>query len=179
MFSDPETNVPYFGLREGNRVADFGAGSGAYSLAMAPRVGGTGLVYAVEVQKDLLDRLSNEAKSKRVTNIKYIWGDVDKSGGSKLADNSVDAVLLANILFQSEQKYSLILEAKRIVKSGGKVIVIDWQDSFNNLGPKTDKIIKPEQVKEIATQAELEFKENFPAGAHHYGLIFIKPTIKL
>lgn len=174
MFSDPEKNVPYFGLREGARVADFGAGSGAYTLEMAKRVGHTGIIYAVEVQKELLDRLANEAKQKRVTNIKYLWGDVDKLGGSKLQDGSVDAVLLANILFQSEQKYSIFLEAKRVLKAEGKLIVIDWTDSFSNLGPNTEKIIKPEQVKEIATQAGLEFTENFPAGAHHYGLIFAK-----
>lgn len=174
MFSDPEKNVPYFGLREGARVADFGAGSGAYTLAMAARVGNSGMVYAVEVQKELLDRLANEAKSRRVTNIKYLWGDVDKLGGSKLQDSSVDAVLLANILFQSEQKYSMFLEAKRILKADGKIIVIDWSDSFSNLGPNTEKIIKPDQVKEIATQAGFEFQENFPAGEHHYGLIFAK-----
>lgn len=174
MFSDPEKNVPYFGLREGVRVADFGAGSGAYTLAMAPRVGNTGVVYAVEVQKDLLDRLATQAKQQRLTNIKYLWGDVDKLGGSKLADKSMDVVLLANILFQSDQKYSLFLEAKRVLKADGRIIVIDWSDSFSNLGPNSERVIRAEQVKEIAAEAGLEFRENFPAGAHHYGLIFAK-----
>ena len=174
MFSDPAKNVPYFGLAEGNRVADFGAGSGAYSLEMAKRVGSSGMVYALEVQKEVLERLAREAKAQKAHNLKVIWADVDKLGGSKLPDNSLDAVLLANVLFQSDQKYTMILEAKRILHAGGRVIIIDWSGSFNQLGPVPERVIKPEQVKEITAQAGLKFLNDFPAGANHYGLIFQK-----
>lgn len=174
MFSDPEKNVPFFGLREGARVADFGAGSGAYSLAMAKRVGTTGMVYAVEVQQSLLERITSEARSAKVGNLKVVWGDVDKLGGSKLADQSVDLVLLANILFQSDAKYTMLLEAKRILRPGGKVVVIDWLGSFGNLGPTPERVVTAGEAKPILEQAGLKYLSEFPAGAHHYGLIFVK-----
>ena len=60
MFSNPEQNVLQLGLREGMRVADFGAGSGAYSLASGKKVGHTGHVYAIEVQKNLVKKLESE-----------------------------------------------------------------------------------------------------------------------
>ncbi len=184
-FSDPKTIVNYFQLAEGMTVADFGAGSGAYTFAMASRVGATGRVYAIDVQKELLTRLDREVKSqgpKNIVNIEIIWADLERSGGSKLADNSVDLVLIANLLFQVTGKYALALEAKRILKSpnpatgesGGRLIVIDWQDSFGHLGPPPAQVVTAESAKEIVTQAGFRFSKDFPAGDHHYGLMFAK-----
>jgi ubiquinone/menaquinone biosynthesis C-methylase UbiE len=174
MFSDPETVVPYFGLTDGNIVADFGVGSGHYSIAMSKRVGNNGRIYAIDIQKDLLSRLEAEAKQVGARNIHIAWGDVEKSGGTKLADGSVDFVLLANTLFQSTARYSIALEARRILRLGGQVAVIDWADSFNNLGPIAEHIATPDEVKVIFAQAGFVFDKDFPAGEHHYGLLFRK-----
>ncbi|MCC6290493.1 methyltransferase domain-containing protein [Candidatus Nomurabacteria bacterium] len=174
MFSDPIENVKRLGLVEGNRAVDFGSGSGAYSLAMARQVGVTGLVYAVEVQQVLLERLAREVKTQRINNLKIVHGDVDKIGGTGLRDGVADLVLLANILFQSDAKYTMILEAKRVLRAGGRLAVVEWSGSFGNLGPAEDRVVHPEEVKEIGAQAEMTFLNDFPAGEHHYGLMFQK-----
>lgn len=176
MFADPEKNIGQARLTEGLRVADFGAGSGAYTLAAARRVGSTGAVYAVDIQNNVLERLAKEARSERLSAVHAVWGNVEKLGGSKLADQSVDVVLVSNLLFQVEGKYTLALEAKRVLKPGGRVVVIDWSDSYGGLGPAPAAVIKPEEVKKIFTEAGLALLEEFAAGAHHYGLIFKKPT---
>ncbi len=178
-FSDPKTVVNHFNLAEGMVVADFGAGSGAYTLVMARRVGSTGRVYAIDVQKELLARLSREAKAGqlfKVTNIEVIWSDLERLGGSKLADQLVDFVLMANLLFQITAKYTLALEAKRILKPDGRLAVIDWQDSFGGLGPPASQVIRPEEAKKIMAQAGFRFLKDFPAGDHHYGLMFALPS---
>ncbi|MBI2100666.1 MAG: methyltransferase domain-containing protein [Candidatus Vogelbacteria bacterium] len=174
-FSVPAANVNHFNLTEGMTVADFGAGSGAYALAIARRVGATGRVYAIDVQKELLARLSREAKAGQlgnITNIEVIWSDLERAGGSKLADQSVDFVLVANLLFQVTAKYTLALEAKRILKPDGRLAVIDWQDSFGGLGPPAAQVIRSEEAKKIMAQAGFRFRKDFPAGDHHYGLLF-------
>lgn len=171
-FSDPKIVINHFNLTEGMTVADFGAGSGAYALAMARRVGRSGRVYAIDVQKELLARLGRAAKTANIVNIEVIWGDLERAGGSKLKDQSVDFVLLANILFQAKAKYSLVLEAKRILKPAGRLAVIDWQDSFGQLGPPPAAVVKPEEAKRILAQAGFQPVKEFPAGDHHYGLIF-------
>jgi|SRR6185436_1211680 len=159
MFSDPEAVVPYFGLVDGTVVADFGAGSGHYALAMARRVGDRGKVYAIDVQKELLSRLEAEAKQAGIRNINIVWGNVEKAGGTKLADQSVDVVIIANMLLQTDAKYSVALEAKRILRASGKVAVIDWKNKTN-----------PEEIKQIFAQAGFSFVKDFPAGNEHYGL---------
>ena len=171
-FSKPAENIDQFNLTAGMTVADFGAGSGAYALAMARCVGQSGRVYAIDVQKELLARLGREAKAEHLANLEVIWSDLERAGGSKLADRLVDFVLFANLLFQISGQYTLFLEAKRILKPDGRLAVIDWRESYGNLGPPAERVVKIETVKDIASQAGFVFQKEFSAGDHHYGLLF-------
>lgn len=172
-FSDPVANVKQFNLPPEAVVVDLGAGSGAYTLALA-RVLPRGTVYAVDVQKELLTRLAAEAKHRHLTNVKIIWGDVERVHGTTLADGIADFVLVSNLLFQTPAKYNLFLEARRILKADGRLAVIDWQDSFGGLGPRPEAVVKPAEVEKIAESVGLKLASHFAAGAHHYGLIFHK-----
>lgn len=172
MFSNPRANVAEFGLTPGMTVADFGAGSGAYAIEMARIIGG-GKVYAIDVQKDLLSRLTAEAQATHVS-VEVVWGNVEKPGGTKLRDQSVGLVLIANVLFQAEAKYSMLLEAKRILRPGGRVVLIDWDASFGGIGPHPDQVVTKEEAKKIFAEAGFSPTSEFSAGEHHYGLIFTK-----
>ncbi len=174
MFSNPRANVADFGLIPGMVVADFGVGIGNYALEMARIVGAGGKIYAIEVQKDLLERLAREAKSQHLFNLEVIWGNVEKPGGTKLKDRTVSVVVMANVLFQADAKYSMALEAKRILRTGGRVIVIDWSGSFGGIGPRPDQVVSKDEVKKIFAEAGLPLQSEFSAGEHHYGLIFMK-----
>lgn len=173
-FANPEENISALDIRAGMMVADFGAGSGAYSLALSRAVGPDGRIYAVDIQKDLLDRLKSEAERQGFDNIEVLWGDLERAGGSKLKDGLVDVVLLSNIFFQTDSKYQLALEAKRVLKPDGEIVVMDWSDSYSNLGPHPESVFGPEKAKEVFNEAGLTFVRDFPAGPHHYGLIFKK-----
>ena len=61
MFTDPQKNIKELGLTPGMHIADLGAGSGFYVLEAAKRVGDKGRVYAVDVQKDILQKIKNRA----------------------------------------------------------------------------------------------------------------------
>jgi len=174
MFSDPEKNISQLGLGEGNYVADFGSGSGFYSFAAAEAVGSTGRVYALDIQKDLLQKVKKEAQIRHLANIEIIWADLEHIGGSKLRESSMDAVVLANILFQLEDKDKPILEIKRILKRGGKILVVDWLSSFGGLGPQAKDVLSKEKIQELFTKHGFTFDREISAGAQHYGLIFRK-----
>jgi len=155
-------------------VADFGTGSGHYALATSQLVGDAGRVYAIDIQQALLKKVKNLTASERIHNIDTLWGDIEQPGGTKLEDGSVDAVIIANILFQAEERNNIIAEARRILKPKGKVLVVDWLDSFAGLGPKSEDIIRESEAREVFSGNGFEFVERFDAGEHHYGLIFIK-----
>lgn len=155
-------------------VVDFGSGIGAYALPAANLVAPNGKVYAVEIQKDLLETIKKDALAKGLDNLEYIWGDIEQAGGVGLADGLADVVIISNVLFQAKSMYTLALEAKRILKSGGRVMVIDWSESFGGLGPLPSDVVPAEEVKNTFGSAGLVFDSDFPAGDHHYGLIFAK-----
>jgi len=174
MFSHPETNVATWKLPLGVSVADFGSGSGHYVLALARTIGDKGIVYAVDIQKDLLAKIKNEAVGQGLRNVEVVWGDIEKLGGSKIKDESLDAVLLSNILFQVKEKEILVHEASRILKKGGSLAAIDWQDSFGGLGPHTEAVFPKESAKTLLESSGFLFEREFAPGDHHYGLIFVK-----
>lgn len=173
-FAHPERNVSAFGIQPGMKIADFGAGSGVYTLKMAEDLNGSGVVYAIDVQKDLLRRIKNEAERRRLHTVEVIWTDLEAAvpqHASKIADQTLDLVLISNLLFQLAEKEPPLKEAHRILKKGGRLIVIDWSESYGGMGPVREDVVKKEEALEYAEKAGFELMREFPAGAHHYGLI--------
>ncbi len=171
MFANPESNVQKFGLTPNMHIADLGAGSGAYTTALA-EILTTGKVYAVEVQKELLTRIKSEIEKKHLTNIEVVWGDIERAGGTKLGNNSMDGALASNVLFQVEDKKGFLQEIYRILKPGGHLYIIDWADSYNGLGPASDAIMSKDKARILIESGNFIFDHDFDPGTHHYGMIF-------
>ena len=174
-FAEPIANLEKLNLTPGMTVVDFGAGSGAYTIPSARLVAPDGVVYAVEIQKDLLENIKKSAVDARLQdNVKLIWGDVEQQGGVGLADGLADVIIISNVLFQTKSMYTLALEAKRILKPEGKIMVIEWSGSFGNLGPTPADVVPAEEVKKTFGSVGLILTDEFSAGEYHYGLIFSK-----
>jgi FkbM family methyltransferase len=174
MFTNPKTNLEQFGLDKGHIVADLGAGSGFYTIEAARMVAPTGRVYAVDIQKDLLERLRKEAKTNRVHNVEILVGDLEKLGGTKLRDAGIDRLIISNILFMIENKKVLISEIKRVLKNDGRVLAIDWSSSFGHLGPHPDQVVYKDSMVKLFKEGGFELEKEIEAGDHHYGIIFRK-----
>ncbi len=171
-FANPQTIVQALNIESGQVVVDIGAGAGAYLEALAGRVGAGGTVYAIEVQKELVAKMGALAQG-ALKNIKPLWADAEIVGGTTLPDNTADWVLLANVLSVSSQHYTLAKEIARILKPGGRLALIDWQDSFGGLGPSKDMVVTAAQAEQIFAEAGFVKAGSLAkAGDHHYGLIF-------
>jgi len=178
MFPDIEKNVSEFGFIPGSLVADFGSGAGHYALALSRLLGPQGRVYAIDLQEDILIRITREAEQEGRENIRVILGDIEKPRGTLLKDASVDGVIFSNILFQLMSKEASILEASRILKPGGRVCLVEWSDL--SLLPRSkveghDKPVSKEEVKSLFLSFGFNLEREFEAGDTHYGLIFKKP----
>lgn len=174
MFSDPAKNIEQCGIQAGMEIADFGSGSGHYTLSAAKALISTGRVYAIDVNKDLLTKLKNNATREGLYNIEIIWGDIEKPNGTKLRDSSVDLVLLSNILFQVEDKMGVINETKRVLKPNGRVMLVDWSDSFGGIGPAPKSVFRKDKATSVFEKAGFHMEKEIDAGSHHYGFIYKK-----
>ncbi len=176
-FVDPTKVVYQLNIKEGMHVVDLGVGSGAYTKVIANFVGSIGQVYAVDVQKDLLQRLKSEMTKLGYGHITYIWADIEKVGGTKITEESIDFVLISNVLFQTEDIESCLAETFRILKKGGRVGVIEWSDSFNGMGPAPAAVIQKGTMLAKLHEAGFAFIKDFEAGSHHYGCLVEKPKM--
>lgn len=174
LFSDPEKNIEQCSIQPGMIIADLGAGSGFYSIAAGKALAGTGQVYAVDIQKDLLVRIKNNAAKENLSNVEVIWGNVEKVGGTNIAPGTISLGMLCNVLFQMEDKKTALAELKRILIPGGRVLVVDWADSFGGIGPHIRNVITKEAMEELFEAGGFAKEREINAGSHHYGFIFKK-----
>ena len=171
MFSDPTVNLSKLGIANGMKIVDLGAGSGFYSIESARKVGPSGRIYAIDVQKDILERIRVAGATQGLHNIEVIWANAEKIGGTKLRESLADRVIASNILFQIEKPEEFALEIKRILKPNGKVMVIDW-NSGSPMSPKT--VFPSVKARMLFEKAGFKFEQSFVAGDHHYGLILAR-----
>jgi ubiquinone/menaquinone biosynthesis C-methylase UbiE len=175
-FADPKGNVLQLGLREGMKVADLGAGSGHYTLAAAGAVGHDGRVYAVDIQEDVLKHVVDSARKLGLRNVEMVWGNVEQRGGTKLRDRSMDAAILSNVLFQVEHKEQLVTEVLRILKPGGKLLVVDWAGAYGGMGPHPGQVVSEHAAEELFITGGFHKVKDFRGGAHHYAIVFSTPS---
>ncbi|MBU1178831.1 class I SAM-dependent methyltransferase [Patescibacteria group bacterium] len=162
-----------FNLTPGMKVADFGCGAGHFTLEIARLVGKDGLVYAFDVQEEVLSALKSSVSVKGLANIEICRADLEKPRGTQLADGIADLVLVSNILFQAENKEAVIKEAFRILKSGGRAILIEWLTDAV-LGPAKELRLPKDEAAKLFSEVGFSFSRGFDADTSHYGLIFTK-----
>lgn len=173
-FLHPERIIGALEIQKGSVIADFGAGHGYFTIPMGRATGQEGRVYAIDIQKAGLTVIRTKARLEHLLQIEFVWGDLDRPNGSQLKEQSVDLVLMANILFQSEKKTSILQEAFRVLKPGGRAFVIEWRPNEPSFGPPVSLRVSSETVRKTAEHAGLVFEREIPVGSHHYGLIFKK-----
>jgi len=157
------------------KVGDFGTGSGHYARAAAAVVGTGGRVYAIDVQENVLKHLKLNTHAEHNGTIDAVWGDIEKAGGTHLRDGSLDAAIVANVLFQIENRFGLLAELRRVLKPEGKLLVIDWAGGYGGMGPASERVVTEHEAEAFFINGGFHKVKSFRAGAHHYGVVFTAP----
>jgi len=171
-FLQPEEVIKQLNIRKNIQVADFGCGAGYFTIPLA-KVVGEGVVYAFDVMEQALESVRSRAKIQGLFNIETRRCNLENPSGSGLIINSIDLVVLANILFQSSKKLDIIKEAKRVLKKGGEMVIIDWQPD-KPMGPPKDLIASQDTIKKMAQAEGLIFKKEITVDVYHWGMVFSK-----
>ena len=108
------------GVRAGHMVLDFGCGSGTYTIPAAKLVGDRGRVYALDVNSEFLDKMEQTAKQEGLKNIFRI--DALGKNEIPLENETIDVILLLDVLHLIENRGTLFNEAYRILEKGGLIV---------------------------------------------------------
>lgn len=174
MFMNPAQILAACNLQTTDSVADFGAGSGFLSREAAKFVP-KGNVFAIEIHREIVTRLARDAQDANLTNIHPLWGDIELPGGTRLDDASVNFVIISNVLFHLDDKIACIKEAKRVLKPDGRLLIVDWTESFGGIGPAPSAVVTKQMAEELCARAGFtKISDTLPAGEHHYAILFKK-----
>ena len=161
-------------LKEGMRVADLGCGGLAYfTFPISELVGDKGIVYAVDVFKKSLESLKKRISQEHMHNIKTVWSDIEVFQATKIESSTLDAVFLLNTLHQLKNKKEAIRESIRLIKKGGRLMIVDWSHD-KAMGPNRESMVDKDTLLIIVQKMGLNLVEEFVPGKDHFGLIFDK-----
>ena len=135
--------------RPGLRVADIGAGTGHFALPLARAVLPGGRVFAVDLQPAMLELL--RARLPPDLPVVLVEGEATRT---TLEDASVDAILLANVWHELDDRPAALFEASRILTPDGRIAILDWRpDVEQPPGPPLEHRIPSSEVTRMLGQS--------------------------
>ncbi len=170
----PEQIMEFLDIEHGYVVADIGTGAGYFALYFSDWVGENGIVYAEDIQQEMVDYTAEKIKEEGIENIKVVLGKPDDPG---FPEGSLDLAFMGNVYHEVENPAALLKSISRSLKPGGMLVIIDWRkDRESDFGPPMDERVARNDVEIAAEEAGYYTVRHHPFLRQHYFLIFkVKP----
>jgi len=170
---DPYKVFSKVGLKPGMRIADFGCGrTGHFVFPASKIIGDAGVIYAVDILKDVLNSINSWVRSEGFVNIQTVWSDIEALNKTPIPSNSLEACFFMNVLSSLKKYDNALKEAYRLLKDGGTIAVVDWSRNLGTLGPS--QVLPVEVIEKIANGIGLKKIEDFLLNDYHYCIVFKK-----
>lgn len=165
----PDEVVEKLGLKAGEAVADLGAGSGYFTLRFAQAVGPAGKVYAVDVDRGMLDNIERRAKEAHLENVQLVLAEPHDP---KLPASSVDLIFICDTLHHISDRATYYPLLVRALRPGGRLVNIDFHKKPLPVGPPVAMKIAKEDMIEEVKPAGFHVVKDFDFLPYQYFLIF-------
>ena len=153
---NPDKLVELLDLKPGQSVADIGAGTGYISRRMAKKVGPEGKIYAVDIQQEMLDRLSKNMRAHGLQNVVPVLGT---STDPNLPPNSIDLAIMVDVYHEVSHPYELMQSIVTALKPGGRVAFVEYRAEDESVPIKRVHKMSEGQVKKEAAAAGLKWEK--------------------
>ena len=167
---DVSTLIKNMKIKTNEIIADIGAGSGYHVFKMAP-LARNGLVYAVDIQPEMLEAIELKKRSKRVSNVETVLGS-EKS--INLPMNSIDKILLVDVYHEFSYPAEMVESIKSALKPNGQLFLIEYRGEDSSVPiKKIHKMTEKQSIKEMEA-AGFRLKENIDNLPWQHCMIFEK-----
>jgi ubiquinone/menaquinone biosynthesis C-methylase UbiE len=160
QWQQPDRVLDDLALQPGARVADVGCGDGYFALHLARAVGPSGLVYAVDIDADALEKLRTRAAQAHLTNVAIV---ASAPTDTRLPPDAADAVFICNVLHEAspEVRAPLVRSAALAARPGGYLYLIDWRKTREVPFDPYEKLIPRDDLIGLCTNANLRLDADF------------------
>jgi predicted methyltransferase len=173
-WQEPERIMDSLGITNGTTVADVGAGGGWFTIKLANRVGPKGLVYAEDIQREMIESINRRVNRTNLSNVKTIIGT---SNNPKIP-TPVDAVLMVDVYGEVEDPVTLLRNVIPQLKKGGRIGIIEHRLNGGGPGPPLQDRVPPEIIIRAAEAVGLELVTHDDSFRYQYLLIFVENSSK-
>jgi len=168
----PDEVIAALGLKQGEVIADIGAGSGFFTFRFAPRVGNGGRIYAVDINPDMILYMNRYIRDKGVKNVVTILSPADDP---LLPDASINRFFICNTWHHvpGQAQYAELM--KKMLKPGGQVVVLDYKKEKLPVGPPPEMKTAREEVIRDVESAGFKLHKEHTFLPYQYFLVFTLP----
>jgi len=163
--------VPVLKLKPGDVVADIGAGTGYYTRLLAKPIGTNGVVFAVEIQQEMLDILTNKLVSEKIFNVKPVLGTIKDP---KLPRGAVDLILIVDVYHEFDFPFEMVEAMCQSLKPGGRIVFVEFRGEDPNVPIKLVHKMTEAQVRKEMSVHPLDWVETIGTLPQQHIIVFRK-----
>jgi len=163
------------GLKMGDTFLDAGSGDGYISIEASNIVGDSGKIFALDVYPESIEILKKDIEKRDLNNIEPIVADIIDT--IPLEENSIDNVLLANVLhgfIEGGEVSKVMANINKVLKPAGIFTIVEFRKLENKIGPPFNVRLSPEEVIDILKDYGFNIEDNYEIGKYHYIVRCIK-----
>jgi predicted methyltransferase len=168
----PDQIMDTLGIAEGAVVADIGAGGGWFTIRLARRVGASGIVYAEDIQPQMLEATMRRVAREGLRNVRRVLGTAEDPN---LPAGVIDAVLIVDTYHELDNPDAMLRNIGKALKPQGRIGVVDFKRDGLGPGPALDDRVDPEQVVRDAEAAGLRLVRRETFLPYQFMLVFSRP----
>lgn len=176
-WNKPDVIMDALGIADGARVADLGAGGGWFTIRLARRVGPNGVVYAQDIQTQMIEAINRRVQQEGLVNVRTILGTPTDP---RLPTGELDAVLIVDAYREMDEPsrpqviQELLQRIAKALKPTGRVGIVDFLPGDGGPGPAAEDRVKPETVITTVEASGLRFQSRENVPPFQYLLVFGK-----
>ena len=161
--------IPALKLKPGNAVADIGCGTGYYTRRLVSAVGTNGVVYAVDIQPEMLELLTNKLATDKIFNVKPVLGTTTDP---KLPVASVDLILMVDVYHEFDHPFEMVTSMCRSLKPGGRMVFVEFRGEDPDVPIKAVHKMTEAQVRKEMSPHPLEWVETISTLPQQHIIVF-------
>jgi ubiquinone/menaquinone biosynthesis C-methylase UbiE len=169
LYAKPDQVMDALGIADGSIVAEVGAAGGWFTVRLAKRVGPQGLVYAEDIQEQMIDSIERRIQREGLSNVRTILGKTDDP---RLPSNALDSVLIVDTYYEFEKPVDLLRNVKDALKPNGRVAIVEYRKDGVGPGPLMEDRVDESVVIEKAEAAGLRLVSRETFLPYQYMLVF-------
>ena len=167
----PDLIMDALGIGDGSVVADLGAGGGWFTIRLARRVGPNGLVYAEDIQSQMIEAIQRRVSREQLNNVSTVLGAADHPA---LPKGRLDAALMVDTFHEVTDRQSLLTNVRAALKPGGRLGIVEYRMDGGGPGPSREERMPPQQVIRAAEDAGFRLMREEQFLPYQYMLVFTR-----